>query len=63
MGDRVRANVTASASVICLRPLQALVNPLSVTDSDDVDLPWTGAWFEDDAVIARANAVQDLRPL
>ena len=31
-------NVTASASVICRGTLEAFVNPISVTDSDDVDL-------------------------
>ena len=63
MGDRVRANVTASPSAVRRGTLEALVNPISVTDSDHADLSHAGAWFKDDAVIACPDSEQDRRPL
>ena len=63
-GDPARggaqANVTASPSVICGGTLEAFVDAIAVTDSDNRDLSHAWAGPEDDPVVALPDSEQRL---
>ena len=56
----VQANVTASPSVICRGTLEAFVDAIAVTDSDNRDLSHSWAGPEDDPVVALPDSEQRL---
>ena len=54
---RRQVKVNASASVVGRGTLKPLIDPIAVSDPDDGHFTDAGTWFENDAVVARADAV------
>ena len=54
---RRQIKVNASASAVGRGTLKPLIDPIAVSDPDDGHFTDAGAWFENDAVVARADSV------
>ena len=56
---RRQVKVNASASVVGRGTLKPLIDPIAVSDPDDGHFTDAGTWFENDAVVARADSVPE----